>query len=238
MDVDFRQALRASEQILNSAAFGRVEALRQGIANGGDVNFQRAESTPLMLSVRNNHPDCVRVLLENGANPRLGMMSGWKPIHEAARYNQTELVRILAAHTPDTVGDVNNNDDTALMVAIANDAAESFDCVLEAGIEGILNHRNYDGETALFLATRAESSAMVAALIARGADPSIADRGGVSPADLAAKNGWAEGVGLLAQARRAWGAQVAPSAESVPDPDEPSTPAGPALSSIGKRRFR
>lgn len=55
--------------------------------------------TPLHISVRNNHLDCVKTLLENGANvnARDGTL-GYTPLHYAALYGNPECARLLLDH--------------------------------------------------------------------------------------------------------------------------------------------
>lgn len=238
--MDFRQQLRASETIIVSAAHGRLEELRKGIADGGDVNFQRSESTPVMVSIRNNHPACLKLLLENQADASLGTSTRWAPLHEASFHDRVELIELLLAQPSVNVGVMDRHRDTPLMVAINRQSHGAFGRLLQDTPEGLIDHQNIHGETALFLATKAESQDMVAHLVARGADPTLANYDGQTPADYAAASGWTAGQALLAQARRAWaphGSAPAPVdspvADATVDPAEPA----PVLSRIGKRRF-
>lgn len=238
--MDFRQQLRANETIIVSAAHGRLEELRKAISDGGDVNFQRSESTPVMVSIRNNHVECLKLLLDNGADASLATSARWTPLHEASLHDRVDLIELLLAQPAVNLGVMDRYRDTPLMVAINRQSQEAFARLLKDTPEDVIDHRNIHGETALFLATKAESQDMVAHLVARGADPSLANYDGQTPADYAAASGWTAGQALLAQARRSWSPQgstpVAPEAaveEAAVEPNEPA----PVLSRIGKRRF-
>lgn len=237
--MNFRQALRASETIIVSSAHGRLDELRQAVEDGGDVNYQRSESTPVMLTIRNNHPECLKFLLEKGADPSVGTNTRWTPLHEAAFHERAELIDVLLAHRLVNLGATDRSKETPLMVAINRQSQEAFDRLLVETPQDSLDHRNLNGETALFLATKAESQDMVARLVARGADPTVSNYDDQTPADYAAAAGWAAGQSLLAQARRAWGARQDEAVVDEPTVATGSEPeeAAPVLSRIGKRRF-
>ena len=54
-----------------------------------------AQQTALHIAVRNDKPDCVRVLLENGANPNIANSKGLTPIHIAAASGKREMVQLI-----------------------------------------------------------------------------------------------------------------------------------------------
>lgn len=242
VDTDFRQLLRASEGVLHSAAHGRIEPLRKAIADGGDVNFQSMDNGPVMLAVRNNHAECLALLLEHGANPSPVTRSRWSPLHEASFHNQEHLVEALLAHHQVEAARLDIDKNTALMVAINQQAERAFDALIKATPDDLLDHQNWDGETALFLATKQESQTMVAQLVARGANPTLANADGLTPAEAAGAAGWSLGQTLLSQARRSWEARTQGATPAVgeetpglaePEPAE----SAPLVRRLGKRKF-
>ena len=58
-------------------------------------DLEVAQQTALHIAVRNDNPGCVRVLLENGANPNIANSKGLTPIHIAAASGKREMVQLI-----------------------------------------------------------------------------------------------------------------------------------------------
>jgi ankyrin repeat protein len=92
-----------SKALATAAKAGDRAELERLIASDADVNERMPitgglddDYTPLGIAVREGHVDIVRVLLENGADPRrvIGLMRG-TPVHEAAFLGNAELIDLI-----------------------------------------------------------------------------------------------------------------------------------------------
>jgi len=81
---------------------GKVDILRILITKGAvNVNATHKHEkegqglTALHLAVRHNHLDCMKLLIENGADINATDNFGFRPIHDAARYGYADCLREL-----------------------------------------------------------------------------------------------------------------------------------------------
>ena len=56
------------------------------------------------LAVRHNHPECVKLLLEWGANVNITDNFGFRPIHDACLYGHLETLKLLLQYGARTDG--------------------------------------------------------------------------------------------------------------------------------------
>jgi hypothetical protein len=141
--------------------------------------------TPLMLASEEGHVGVVRWLLDNGAAMNETYFLGWTALFLACTSNRPPIVRLLVGRGADP--------------AIATAAGRTP--LLEASIGGHLevvrlllghpsaratiNHRNDDGETALWKACELGRGGVARALLENGADPTIADDNGTTAMAIA-----------------------------------------------------
>ncbi|CAF94728.1 unnamed protein product, partial [Tetraodon nigroviridis] len=59
-------------------------------------------STPLHVSVRTGHLDCVQYLIHNGASVNTQDREGDTPLHDAVRQNRLKIIQLLLLHGADT----------------------------------------------------------------------------------------------------------------------------------------
>jgi ankyrin repeat protein len=88
----------APEKSVNTAAFnGDVEALKQHIAAGSDLNEREPTSgaTPLISAVTFDQQGAARVLIDGGADLSLKNNEGSAALHIAAFLCRTEIVEML-----------------------------------------------------------------------------------------------------------------------------------------------
>jgi hypothetical protein len=118
-----------------------------------------AISAPPFASQAQGHTPVVRLLLEGGADPKIVDNKRRTPLIRAASTNRLEAVRCLLDH-PSAAATV--------------------------------NHRDRRGRTALRLAcgvsSRSGSQGVVRALLAKGADPTIADNSSMTPMIMASQS--------------------------------------------------
>jgi len=102
------------DRSLKNGDIKQVEAL---INQGADVNQRGiADATPLyMATYYNVSLDIIRLLLDKGADPSLGM-SGWKPIHMAVDNGNADIVKLLIERGAD-INALNAHHKTPLKMA-------------------------------------------------------------------------------------------------------------------------
>jgi len=79
-----------------AAVFGDVEAVRQHIAAGSDLNEQAKDgSSPLITATLFGNDEVAKLLIEAGADVNFKNGEGSTPIHTAAFFCRTEIVVLL-----------------------------------------------------------------------------------------------------------------------------------------------
>ena len=95
---------------IHQAVFdGNIEAVKQYLAAGGDVNAKgRTEWTPLQVAANKGHKEIVELLIANGADVNAKDKRGTTPLHEVAgRGHNKDVAELLIAKG----ADVNAKDD-------------------------------------------------------------------------------------------------------------------------------
>jgi ankyrin repeat protein len=99
--------------IHKAAFYGNIEAVKQAIADGADVNAKKRRNgyTPLQSAARNDHKEIVELLIAKDADVNAkGGLEGSTPLHEAASDGRKEVVELLI----DNGADVNVKDDRGM----------------------------------------------------------------------------------------------------------------------------
>jgi ankyrin repeat protein len=109
--------------VFRAAETGDLKALRRLLAAGLDPDpLGPMSATPLAHAIANGHVDCVKLLLENGANPE-GIGRGDRPLHRAAAVGSVGAVKLLLEHGAD-INSLNEDGDTPLAIARSKDHDE------------------------------------------------------------------------------------------------------------------
>ncbi len=83
-----------------AAFFGQVEAARQLLAAGAEVDAAGTgwmTGTPLHSAASAMHAEIVAMLLRSGADPNARQLGGWTPLHSAAANGDERSVDLLLA---------------------------------------------------------------------------------------------------------------------------------------------
>jgi ankyrin repeat protein len=156
--------------LMEASRTGRGDLVKALTAAGAYVNAAdpRWGQTPLMWAVAHRHTAVARLLVERGADVRARSKAGFSPLMFAAQQGDLETTRVLLevgadlhARTPDG--------GSALLIASAS---------LEASTTGQFTVVNKSGHEAVALL-----------LLEHGANPNVADRGGITPLHAAVRNG-------------------------------------------------
>ena len=122
--------------IYEAAREGNIEAVKQHIAAGTDVNAKddALEWTPLFMAAGKGHKEIVELLIAKGAdvNAKTSRKDGWTPLHDAAKYGRKETIELLIAKGADMNA---NSDDygTPLDWAINGRQAETINFLRKHG---------------------------------------------------------------------------------------------------------
>ena len=128
-----RDELKAAESIVAAIRLGNIEAIKQHLAAGTDVNAKNEwGGTPLHFATFGSHKEVVELLIAKGADVNAKDGVGETPLHWAAKEGNKEVVELLIAKG----ADVNAKDDvgdTPLDMAIGLEQPETVDLLRKHG---------------------------------------------------------------------------------------------------------
>jgi len=127
----------AERALLDAAESGNIEAVKQQLAAGTNVNAKDdafSGETPLHWAAENGHKEIVELLIASGADvsAKTSRKDGWTPLHDAAKYGHKETIELLIAKGADMNA---NSDDygTPLNWAINGRQAETINFLRKHG---------------------------------------------------------------------------------------------------------
>ncbi len=167
-----------------AAEKGHADALGALLASGADINAQTTDErkcTALDVTVDNNDYEATKTLLRNGAKIDLAGILKRTALHRAAMKGRAHLIALFlegsgaynASNGNNGNGYVNNNNNNAS----------------PHNLLPVLNLQDSIGYTALHWAAQEGAQEIVGALLRAGADPSILDSRGLTPACRALEQG-------------------------------------------------
>jgi ankyrin repeat protein len=135
-----------SVDIHEAAEAGNIEAVKQYLADGEDVNANDEFGfTPLLHAASSGHKEIVELLISNGANVNAKGDLGTTPLLWAAINGHKEVVELLIAKGADVMAKRAGR--TPLHRAASNGHKEIVELIIAAGAN--VNAKNDDGETPL-----------------------------------------------------------------------------------------
>ena len=87
--------------IHDAAKAGDIEAVKQHIAAGTDVNADMIGATPLYVATDNNHLEIVELLIANGADLNANALGGVTPLFAAIENNHLKIAELLISSGAD-----------------------------------------------------------------------------------------------------------------------------------------
>jgi len=183
-EMTFAQQAPSGRDMLEAVTRGDVERLKRLLAEGAPLDpADAAGQTPLLLAVKNNHVAAAVVLIDAGSNINMQAANMDSPWLLAGALGRTEMLRHMIPKGPD-FSLRNRFGGNALIPACERAHVETVKLLLTTKID--VNHVNNLGWTCLLeiviLGDGGPRHVEVAKLVLEaGADPSIADKDGVSP---------------------------------------------------------
>lgn len=182
--------------LMEASADGALEPMTALLDAGAEVDQRNANGgTALMYAASAGHLEAMRLLLEHGADPAARARIGWTAMLVAAAKGQDEAVQLLL----DAGADPRETDAygwTPLMRAVSGGYEEAVAVLLACGRVD-LKAREESGATALHIAAGRGYVAIVKRLLDAGAERSVPDGEGRTPADVARLLGHDEAEALL-----------------------------------------
>ncbi|MBP7829105.1 MAG: ankyrin repeat domain-containing protein [Kiritimatiellae bacterium] len=207
----FTNAVRSAEQAQHcpvdgltylhlAAALGQTDVLSYlldlGVSVAGVQGDAKPEKrwgySPLHLAVLADHPACVQLLLQRGADSNGPLRGLIAPVYAAAMMGSTNLLHILhegGARVEDPSAELQ-----LLHVAARYGHPDVVDWLLNQGVKV---EKDRDEETALHVAAEADHAGIVARLLQAGADKDAVTPRGQTPLMRAAQNNAADAVESL-----------------------------------------
>jgi len=196
-------ALAAGAALIEAAAAGRVDEVARLIQTGAPLDAQDAQGrSALLRAVAGDHVSVAKILLEAGASPNTQAANRDTPWLLAGALGRAEIIAAMLPRKPD-LSIRNRYGGNALIPACERAHVEAVRLLLTSGID--LDHINDLGWTCLLeiviLGDGGPRHQQVARLVLdAGADPSLADRDGVTPLAHARQRGQQAIARLIEQA--------------------------------------
>jgi uncharacterized protein len=176
--------------LVYAARTGSIDAARVLLEGGADVNqTTRYGWSPLLAATQNQNYQMAKFLIEHGANVNLANKGGWAPLYLA-----TDNRNIEGGDYPTRTADM----DSLAFVTYLLDKGANVNARITESTETrtVFTNQwlNEEGATAFLRAAQSGDIELLKLLVARGADPKINTKLGVTPLAVAAGIGWVEGV--------------------------------------------
>jgi ankyrin repeat protein len=176
--------------LVYAARTGSIDAARALLDGGADVNqTTRYGWSPLLAATQNSNYQLAKFLIERGANVNLANKGGWTPLYLAVDNRNIE-----GGDYPVRTADM----DSLAYITYLLDKGADINWRISESTETrtVFTNQwlNEDGATAFLRAAQSGDLELLKLLIARGADPKINTKLGVTPLAAAAGIGWVEGI--------------------------------------------
>ncbi|KAJ1629890.1 ankyrin repeat-containing domain protein [Pavlovales sp. CCMP2436] len=177
----------AARAMLEAARDDDAETVRVLAAKGFDVNSRNYDGrTSLHLAAAEDHIHVISLLVgELGADPNNGDRWGHTPLMTAVVGKRAEAAAELRKQGAQLEL---LRPSSLLLDAVVNGRVDEAAALISLGLD--VNVADYDGRTALHVASTLGNLHLVELLLAKLADVSLTDRRGVCAVDDAIQNGW------------------------------------------------
>lgn len=184
-----------------AAARGDLSDIERRLAAGDSKETMDARlRTPLHVAVYQKQHEAARLLLKSGANPNRVEVDRYDIVTIAAVANDVPMLKIALEGGGNPRAITSRYDGTALIAAAHEGHAEIVRVLIAAGAP--LDHVNNLGWTALIESIvlgdgGRNHTDTLEALVKAGANVNIADRGGITPLQMAKSRGYSQMIRIL-----------------------------------------
>lgn len=196
-------ALSKDTLLVEAAESGNTRTVDRLLRDGADIEQRDWRGrTALLAATHGNQLETARMLIEAGADVNAKDAIDDSPYLYAGARGHLDILVLALAHGAD-LRSTNRYGRTALIPAAERGHVETVRTLIEAGVD--VDHVNRLGWTALLEAVilgdgGERHQAIVRLLLEAGANPAIADREGVVPAEHARRLGYTVIEAILAKA--------------------------------------
>jgi len=88
----------ASRALMAAVKEGNIEAVKQHLDDGADVNAEGGLGTPLHFAADEGHKEIAELLIAKGADVNVKTEDGLTPLDRAIKYQRTETADLLRKH--------------------------------------------------------------------------------------------------------------------------------------------
>ena len=136
------------KDIWEAAEAGNIEAVKQYLAAGTDVNAKDGETgiTPLHVATDRGRKEVVELLIAAGADVNAKYAGGHTPLHNAAIHGHEEIVEMLITKNTDVNAETEEGV-TSLYISVVKGHKKIVELLIAAGAD--VNAKDEDGETSL-----------------------------------------------------------------------------------------
>ena len=165
----------AVKPVVDAAARGDTETVRQLLRDGADVNDAQGDGmTALHWAAESGDVDLAKILIYAGSNVEAGTRIGhYTPLHIASRKGRVDVVKALLAANADAHATTTNSGVMPLHLAAASGNPDAVTALLDAGAD-INAQEGAWGQTPLIFAAAGNRVDVINTLLEAGADLSIA----------------------------------------------------------------
>ena len=148
------------------------DIIKMLISNGANVDAGDCKGfTPLMMAAKRGHDLVLEILISSGASPNKKSEEGCTALDYAARANELESCNFLIKAGGDMSMISKESQAVLLHQAVKKGLDSQFKTLIQAGAP--VNHKDEDGQTALYYAAEAQQINFVCLLLEAGADISF-----------------------------------------------------------------
>ena len=177
-----------SVDIWTAAFDGNIEAVKQHLAAGTDVNVKDKDGwTPLHLAAWKSHKKIVELLIDKGANVNANTTDRWSVLDMALSGTDKDIIDLIKASGG------TSNADQSIFVASGIGNLEVVERHLASGLN--VNAKSVNGWTLLHYA--ADQKKVAEFLLLKGADVNAKSDRSETPLDLAIEDNHTETANLL-----------------------------------------
>jgi len=169
---------------LKACHYGDLEAVKQFVSDGGDVNAgNKRGNTLLMTAARKGYKDIVEYLIGQDAKLNRQDKGGNTCLNHSVLTNNYDIANILLQSGAKVDVQTHLEGVTGFLFAVHFGNVQMAELLLKHGAN--INHQTHEGATALIIASRKGNEEMVRFLLQNEADASIQMERGVSAYDIA-----------------------------------------------------